>query len=60
MIYIVKNQDNRYLDSKVRAEVIHAVEHDLTYTYVDETKVVIKNHKTDKNGNMEINVCVEY
>ena len=49
MTHTIKTQhDKHIIDKKIRDEINHTLEHDLTYTYYEGTKIeIVSNDKSD-------------
>ena len=60
MTHTVKTDQGKYIDGKEKEEIIHTVNMDMEYTYINGEKVEILSHFVDEEGNKETVVRVEY
>ena len=62
MTHTIKNQNDKHIiDKKIRDEITHALEHDLTYTYYENTKIeIVSNDKSDDEWVTVVNVGAEF
>lgn len=55
MLHEIKNQyDNHIIDEDIRGEINYALEHDMEYTYFEDTRVDIVSSKTVGNEKVTI------
>ena len=60
MIHIIKNQmGNHIIDYKIRQEILHTIDHDMTHTYYEGDKIeIVSDVKTDKERVTLVHVSV--
>ena len=58
MSHSITTQNGKHIiDKKIRGEIIHALEHDVTYTYYDGIKIeIVSNKKSDDEWVTVVNV----
>ncbi len=61
MIHIIKNQlGNHIIDYKIRQEILHTLDHDMTFTYFEGDKIeIVSDMKTDKKRVTLVNVVYQ-
>ena len=54
---IMNQRGNHIMDESIRAEINHALEHALTYTYFEGIRIdIVSDRKTDKERKTIVNV----